>query len=62
MKEYNQKITVSLTEQDKAKLDQLAETDRRTVQQMASIFVEDAIADATAPDSADIDPESTVGQ
>jgi predicted transcriptional regulator len=52
MRTYDQKITVSLTSEDKIKLEQLADTDRRTPQQMASIFVEDAIANLS-PDSVD---------
>ena len=40
---YNKKVTISLTEEDFAKLQKLAEDDRRTVQQRASFFVEDAI-------------------
>ncbi len=44
MKKYDQKINVALTAEDKTSLEQMAENDRRTPQQMASIFVEDAIA------------------
>ena len=40
---YSKKITVSLTEEDYSRLEQLAEDDRRTIQQKASFMVEDAI-------------------
>jgi len=52
MKKYPKKVTVSLTEEDFAKLVSMAENDRRTVNQMASMVIEDAIARA-ASDSAE---------
>jgi len=43
MKDYPKKITVSLTEEDFKTLENMAESDRRTNQQMASLLVEDAL-------------------
>ena len=44
MKIYNKKVTISLTEEDFNTLVKMAEEDRRTNNQMASMLVEDALA------------------
>ena len=43
MKNYPKKVTVSLTEADFSTLETMAENDRRTTQQMASMMIEDVI-------------------
>ena len=43
MKQYPKKVTVSLTEEDFSTLETMAEDDRRTTQQMASMMIEDVI-------------------
>ena len=43
MKQYPKKVTVSLTEEDFSTLETMAENDRRTTQQMASMMIEDVI-------------------
>ena len=40
---YNKKVTISLTEKDHSKLKELADDDRRTINQFASFLVEDGI-------------------
>ena len=40
---YDKKVTISLTESDFAQLEALAEADRRTTNQYASMMVEDVL-------------------
>jgi len=42
-KTYNKKVTVSLTEEEHTKLQTLADKDRRHINQMASMMIEDAL-------------------
>lgn len=43
MKKYDKKVTVSLTEEDHTTLQDLADNDRRHINQMASMMIEDMI-------------------
>lgn len=44
MKKYDKKVTVSLTEKDHTTLQAMADDDRRHINQMASMLIEDDIA------------------
>jgi len=53
-KTYNKKVTVSLTEEEHTKLQAIADKDRRHINQMASMMIEDALVAKSAPNDIDI--------
>lgn len=53
MQKYNKKVTVSLTEDDHAKLQKIADDDRRHINQMASLLIEDALKNVTSDKNPD---------